>query len=65
MAPKPRSLFPSLDSLERQVVARNEKQPDTGSRNFDHPTAKYIFVVMLVMTVIGHIVGGIALMVME
>ncbi|HEX2314046.1 MAG TPA: hypothetical protein VHJ17_09945 [Thermomonospora sp.] len=43
--------------LERQLAQRQAEQrarPATGGKYFDHPTAKYIFVAMLVITAVLH-----------
>lgn len=58
MALKRPSFLPSLDDLERQAEARSEHRGRPGSQ-FDHPTAKNVFVGVLIITVVAHLVGGI------
>ncbi|MEU8344656.1 hypothetical protein SAMN05443665_10258 [Actinomadura meyerae] len=58
MALKRPSFLPSLDELERQAEARSADRGRPGS-HFDHPTAKNLFVAVLVLTVLAHVVGGI------
>jgi hypothetical protein len=47
--------------LEERIAQRqaelNSVRADAGQ--FDHPTAKYLFYALLVLTVLGHVVGGI------
>ncbi|MVZ99293.1 hypothetical protein F8568_002595 [Actinomadura sp. LD22] len=63
MALRRPSFLPSLDELEQQAQDRSAHAPRKGSQ-FDHPTAKYLFMVMLVVTVIAHAVAGIVFLVM-
>ena len=58
MALKRPSFLPSLDDLEQQVEARSTQRGRPGS-NFDHPTAKNLFVAVLIITVLAHVIGGI------
>ncbi|NVI87191.1 hypothetical protein [Actinomadura sp. BRA 177] len=58
MALKRPSFLPSLDDLERQAEARSTQRGRPGS-HFDHPTAKNVFIAVLVLTVLAHLVGGI------
>ncbi|MEU5989888.1 hypothetical protein ABZ806_13030 [Spirillospora sp. NPDC047418] len=58
MALRRPSFLPSLDDLEQQAEARSTQRGRPGS-HFDHPTAKYVFIAVLVVTVIAHVVGGI------
>lgn len=58
MALKRPSFLPSLDDLERQAEARSKHRGRPGSQ-FDHPTAKNVFVAVLIITVVAHLVGGI------
>ncbi|MFA1541538.1 hypothetical protein [Actinomadura monticuli] len=58
MAPRRPSFLPSLDDLERQAEARSAQRGRPGS-HFDHPTAKNLFIGVLVITVLAHVIGGI------
>ncbi|MEU8799283.1 hypothetical protein [Spirillospora sp. NPDC048819] len=58
------SFLPSLDELEQQAQNRSSQRGRPGS-HFDHPTAKAVFLAILVITVIAHIVGGIVFLVMS
>ncbi|QKW39848.1 hypothetical protein HUT06_42310 [Actinomadura sp. NAK00032] len=58
MALKRPSFLPSLDELERQAEARSADRGRPGS-HFDHPTAKNVFIAVLIITVLAHVVGGI------
>lgn len=58
MALRRPSFLPSLDDLERQAEARSAQRGRPGSQ-FDHPTAKNVFVAILIITVVAHIVGGV------
>ncbi|WP_067804129.1 hypothetical protein [Actinomadura formosensis] len=58
MALKRPSFLPSLDDLEQQAQARSAQRGRPGS-HFDHPTAKNVFIAVLVITVVAHVVGGI------
>lgn len=58
------SFLPSLDELEQQAQDRSSQRGRPGS-HFDHPTAKAVFLAILVITVIAHIVGGIVFLVMS
>ncbi|MFB4314776.1 hypothetical protein [Actinomadura sp. 21ATH] len=51
------SFLPSLDELEDRAQSRSTAR--TPGSQFDHPTAKNVFVVGLWLTVIAHVVGGI------
>ncbi|MDL4818271.1 hypothetical protein [Actinomadura opuntiae] len=63
MALRRPSFLPSLDDLEQQAQDRSAQGARTGSQ-FGHPTAKYLFVVMLAVTVIAHVVAGVVFLVM-
>ncbi|GAA0282593.1 hypothetical protein GCM10009527_093460 [Actinomadura nitritigenes] len=63
MALRRPSFLPSLDELEQQAQDRSAQTAGKGSQ-FDHPTAKYLFWVMLVVTVVAHVVAGIVFLVM-
>jgi hypothetical protein len=63
MALRRPSFLPSLDELEQQAQDRSAHGARQGSQ-FDHPTAKYLFMVMLVVTVVAHVVAGIVFLVM-
>ena len=52
------SFLPSLDDLEQQAQDRSAHRSAPGSQ-FDHPTAKYVLIAVLVVTVVAHIIGGI------
>ncbi|MEU5884471.1 hypothetical protein [Spirillospora sp. NPDC047279] len=56
--PKRPSFLPSLETLEQQALDRSAQGERPGSQ-FGHPTAKYIFIVGLVVTALAHIIGGI------
>ncbi|XRQ06941.1 hypothetical protein ACN3XK_62140 [Actinomadura welshii] len=58
------SFLPSLDDLERQAQDRSAHRSRSGS-HFDHPTAKAVFIAVLVVTVLAHLVGGIAFLVVR
>ncbi|MGI5169031.1 hypothetical protein ACQEU3_32255 [Spirillospora sp. CA-253888] len=62
MASKLRRLFPSLESLEQQVVDRSERTP-ANSGTFGHPTARKLFIVMGVVTVVAHVAAAVYLMI--
>ncbi|MFD0688904.1 hypothetical protein [Actinomadura fibrosa] len=53
------SFLPSLETLEQQAQDRSADGARAGSQ-FGHPTAKYVLIAVLVVTVVAHIVGGIA-----
>ncbi|WP_131736853.1 hypothetical protein [Actinomadura roseirufa] len=57
------SFLPSLETLEQQALERSAEPARPGSQ-FDHPTAKYLFIVALVVTVLAHVIGGILFAVM-
>jgi hypothetical protein len=63
MAIRRPSFLPSLDELEQQAQDRSTARTRDGS-SFDHPTAKYVFMAVLVLTVVAHVVGGIVFMLM-
>ncbi|WP_125617102.1 MULTISPECIES: hypothetical protein [Actinomadura] len=52
------SFLPSLDELERRAQDRSAHRNPPGSQ-FDHPTAKYVLIAVLVVTVLAHVIGGI------
>ncbi|MFD0903018.1 hypothetical protein [Actinomadura sediminis] len=52
------SFLPSLDELERQAQDRSARRSPPGSQ-FDHPTAKYVLLAVLAVTVLAHVIGGI------
>ncbi|MFA1546588.1 hypothetical protein [Actinomadura chokoriensis] len=52
------SFLPSLEDLERQAEARSTQRGRPGS-HFDHPTAKNLFIAVLILTVLAHVIGGI------
>ncbi|MBW8482603.1 hypothetical protein [Actinomadura parmotrematis] len=52
------SFLPSLEDLEQDALRRSEQRSRPGSQ-FDHPTAKNIFVAGLVLTVAAHVIGAI------
>ncbi|WP_067474503.1 hypothetical protein [Actinomadura hibisca] len=52
------SFLPSLDELEDQALKNSTRRTRPGSQ-FDHPVAKNLLIVGLVLTVVAHIVGGI------
>ncbi|GAA3966727.1 hypothetical protein GCM10023085_56500 [Actinomadura viridis] len=54
---RPRFL-PSLESLEDQAQDRSAHRTRPGSL-FDHPTAKYVLIAVLVVTVLAHVIGGV------
>jgi hypothetical protein len=58
MALRRPSFLPSLDDLERQAEARSTQRGRPGS-HFDHPTAKNVFIAVLIITIVAHLVGGI------
>ncbi|MFF0523251.1 hypothetical protein ACFYTC_31485 [Actinomadura nitritigenes] len=63
MALRRPSFLPSLDELEQQAQDRSAQTARKGSQ-FDHPTAKYLFMVMLAVTVVAHVVAGVVFLVM-
>lgn len=52
--------------LEEQIRQRQAEHPGPVERgkHFDHPTAKYIFITLMVAVVLGHVAALIALSVM-
>jgi hypothetical protein len=56
--PRRPSFLPSLETLEQQALERSAQTTRPGSQ-FDHPTAKYVFIAVLVVTVLAHLVAGI------
>ncbi|MGI5170535.1 hypothetical protein ACQEU3_39920 [Spirillospora sp. CA-253888] len=58
MAIKRPSFLPSLEEREQQALANSARRSRPGSQ-FDHPVAKNLFVVGLVVTVAAHIIGGV------
>jgi hypothetical protein len=49
------------EPLEERIARRQAElgpRPDPGG-HFDHPTAKYLFIGLIVVTVVAHVVGGI------
>lgn len=57
------SFLPSLDELEQRAQDHSSQRSRPGS-HFDHPTAKAVFIAILVITVVAHLVGGIVFLVM-
>ncbi|GAA0574112.1 hypothetical protein [Actinomadura livida] len=64
MALKRPSFLPSLEQLERQAQERSSHRSRPGSM-FDHPTAKAVFIAVLVVTVLAHLIGGIVFLVLD
>ncbi|MFC4906961.1 hypothetical protein [Actinomadura gamaensis] len=58
MAIRRSSFFPSLDEMEQRALDRSAQRSEPGSQ-FDHPTAKNLFIAVGVLTVLAHVVGGI------
>ncbi|NKZ08070.1 hypothetical protein [Actinomadura latina] len=58
MALRRPAFLPSMDDRERQAEARSTQRGRPGS-HFDHPTAKNLFIAILIITVVAHVVGGI------
>jgi len=56
--PRRPSFLPSLETLEQQALDRSAETSPKGSQ-FDHPTAKYVFIAVLVVTVLAHVIAGI------
>ncbi|WP_030174312.1 hypothetical protein [Spirillospora albida] len=52
------SFLPSREALEQQALDRSTSKTRPGSQ-FDHPTAKYLFIVAFAVTVAAHVVGGV------
>ncbi|WP_019632794.1 hypothetical protein [Actinomadura atramentaria] len=51
------SFLPSLDELENQVEARAEVKTPQRSAYFDHPIAKNIFWISLILVIVSHLVA--------
>ncbi|TDC62725.1 hypothetical protein E1200_24705 [Actinomadura sp. GC306] len=64
MALKRPSFLPSLEQLEQQAQDVSSRRSRPGSM-FDHPTAKAVFVAVLVVTVLAHLIGGIVFLVLN
>lgn len=52
------SFLPTLDELEQRAQDRSSHRSAPGSQ-FDHPTAKYVLIAVLAVTVLAHVIGGI------
>lgn len=52
------SFLPSREALEQQALDRSTTRTRSGSQ-FDHPTAKYLFIVVFAVTVVAHVIGGV------
>ncbi|MDL4774519.1 MULTISPECIES: hypothetical protein [Thermomonosporaceae] len=57
------SFLPSLEALEEQAQDRSEQRTRAGSQ-FDHPTAKYLLVALIVVTVLAHVVAGVVFVIL-
>ncbi|GAA4394274.1 hypothetical protein AB0C69_05935 [Actinomadura sp. NPDC048032] len=58
MAIKRPSFLPSIDELEQQALRNSDRRGPRGSQ-FDHPVAKNLLIVALVVTVAAHVIGGV------
>lgn len=58
MAFKRPSFLPSLDDLEQQAQDRSAQKGRPGSQ-FDHPTARALFIAIVVLTIAAHVIGGV------
>jgi hypothetical protein len=57
MALRRPSFLPSLDELENQVEARAATEAPSKSAYFDHPIAKNIFWISLILVIVSHLVA--------
>ncbi|POM25664.1 hypothetical protein BTM25_00460 [Actinomadura rubteroloni] len=57
MALRRPSFLPSLDELENQVEAQAAAQAPSKSAYFDHPIAKNIFWISLILVIVSHLVA--------
>lgn len=61
---KPLGFLPLEEQLARRQ-AEQQARKAKGGKYFDHPTAKYVFVAMLVITVVVHFAAFVVLGVMD
>ncbi|MBA9008036.1 MULTISPECIES: hypothetical protein [Thermomonospora] len=61
---KPFGLLPLEEQLARRQAEQHARKVE-GGKYFDHPTAKYIFIAMLVVTVVVHFGAFIVLGVLD